>query len=135
MTTDGFKTAKKDFALLLSSQSTLTMLPYRNARHAASTRYNGTGQRFILDSLLKQTGALLWGVTVRRLSHKSSPMRPNMTPSPVQILRLYFQLQNCPFPPYFVIKTLNAFLVSPIRATYPTYLNLIETASLKVLLG
>lgn len=36
---------------------------------------------------------------------------------------------------YFAIKTLNAFLVSPIRATYATYLNLIESISLKVLLG
>jgi len=58
-----------------------------------------------------------------------------MTPSPMRILRLYFNLQNCPFPPYFAIKTLNAFLISPIRATYPTYLNLIESIPLKVLLG
>jgi len=49
---DGFKTAKKAFALLLSSQSTLTMLPYRNARYSTSTRYNSTGLRFILVSLL-----------------------------------------------------------------------------------
>jgi hypothetical protein len=95
MTSHGLKTAKKAFALLLSYQFTITMLPYRNARHPARTRYNSTGQRFILVSLLWQSGAQLWNVTVRRLSHRSPPLGPNMSPSPMHFLRLYFRLQNC----------------------------------------